>query len=231
MRIQELSQTREVPRPNELGEAYFYYDNKLIDIKPFRNHRDWLVAHSGQLLLPEYVKEKPVKALWEAYRQGILRLVWDKGGQWKTGAAHKQGNVLYVNGFDRDVWKNLKRIVNETKWAGQIDVVVIEYVREVNGKPNWYHTDIFKGGALEALYRGRRPRRERLPPNADYGGEQSYVESVGKNRLINHLNDTVETQLMEMFDQHFVSTEFFDFLKHVPQNKWVLQSHNYAVYT
>jgi hypothetical protein len=231
MRIQDLTNTKLLPRPDELGEAYFYIDSQLVDVGSFRNHRDWLVAHSGQLRLPDYVKEKPAKALWEGYRKGVIRLVWDKGGKWKTGQGHKQGNVLYVNGFDRDVWKNIQKIMNEPCWQGHIDTVVIEYVREVNGKPNWYHTDIFKGGALESLYKGRRPRRERLPPDAIYGGHEGYYESVAKNRLVNHWNDTLETPVMEMFNQHFVSTEFFDMLKHVPHNKWVLQSHNYAVYT
>lgn len=218
-------------RPVELGDAYFYIDKQLVDVGSFRNHRDWLVAHSGQLRLPEYVKERPSKALWEAYKKGVIRLVWDRGGKWREGQAHKQGNVLYINGFERDVWSNIRGILNEERWAGDVDTVVVEYVREVNGKPNWYHTDIFRGGALESLYRGRRPRRERVSPDAIYGGEPGYSESVGRNRLVNHLNDTVETPILEMFNQHFVSTEFFDMLKHVPHNKWVLQSENYAVYT
>ncbi len=184
-----------------------------------------------QLGLPEYVKDKPVRALWEGYRQGIIRLVWDPDGKWKGAQEHKHGSVLYVNGFERDVWKNLQKIMNESRWQGLIGAVVIEYVREVNGKPNWYHTDIFKGGALESLYKGRRPRRERLPPDAVYGGDNGHTENVARNRLVNHLNDTIETSVMEMFNQHFVSTEFFDMLKHVPHNKWVLQSENYAVYT
>lgn len=218
-------------RPAALGEAYFYIDSGLVDVGSFRNHRDWLVAHSGQLGLPEYVKTTPAKALWEAYRKGIIRLVWDKGGRWQQGQARGQGNVLYINGFDKDVWRNIRKIINEPKWAGEINTVVVEYVREINGKPNWYHTDIFRGAALESLYRGKRPRRDRTPPDAIYGGEPDYSESVAQNRLVNHLNDTVETPILEMFNQHFVSTEFFDMLKHVPHNKWVLQSENYAVYT
>jgi hypothetical protein len=230
MRIQEITK-QNTPRPAELGEAFFYINRQLVDVGSFRNHRDWLVAHSGQLGLPDYVKEKPVKALWEAYRKGVIRLVWDKEGKWRAGKGHSQGNVLYVNGFSQDVWQNIQKIMNEPLWNGLITTVVIEYVREVNGKPNWYHTDVFKGGALEKLYNGRRPRRERLPPDAKYGGEEGYSESVGRNRLVNYINDTVETPVMEMFNQHFVSTEFFDMLKHVPHNKWVLQDHNYAVYT
>lgn len=232
MRLIDLFETsvHETARPAELGAAFFYINGKLVDVGSFRNHRDWLVAHSGQLGLPDYVKDSPVRALWEGYRQGIIRLVWDPEGKWKGGQGHKQGSVLYVNGFERDVWKNIQKIMNESRWQGLIDTVVIEYVREVNGKPNWYHTDIFKGGALESLYKGRRPRRERLPPDAVYGGEPGFSESVAKNRLVNHWNDTIETPVMEMFNQHFVSTEFFDMLKHVPHNKWVLQSENYAVY-
>lgn len=232
MRLIDLFEATAQPtRPTELGEAYFYIDRKLVDVGSFRNHRDWLLAHSGQLDLPSYVQEKPAKALWEAYRKGVIRLVWDKGGRWQTGQGRGQGNVLYINGFHRDVWNNIRKIINEPRWAGEIDTVVIEYVREINGKPNWYHTDIFKGGALESLYRGKLPRRERLPANATYGGEQGYSESVARNRLVNHLNDTIDTPVMEMFDQHFVTTEFFDILKHVPHNQYVLQSHNHAVYT
>jgi hypothetical protein len=207
------------PRPKELGDAYFWIHNHLIDISPSRNHRDWLLAHAVELELPGDISERPTRALWEGYKKGIIRIVWDRGGQWSSGAAHGRGNVLYVNGFPRDVWANIKGIMNCPIWQGVITTVVIEYVREVNGRPNWYLTDIFQDNALESLYRGRRPRRERVPVNAVFGGEPALVESLMANRMMNVLNDHSEQNLFEMFDQHFFSPGFFDILKNPANNK------------
>lgn len=217
-------------RPAELGEGYFWIDGHLVDIRPERNHRDWLVNNAERLGLPSWVSSKPSKALWEGYKRGILRVVWDPKGAWRTGAAHGQGRVLYINGTERDVWRNMRAVLNHPHWQGMIDSVVLEYVRDLSGKPNWYHTDIFRGGALESLYRGKRPRRELAPSNAAYGGEPSVDQLREVNHLMNNLNDT-PGPILEMFNQHFLSSEFFDFLKHVPQNKYVLQDINYNVYT
>ncbi len=48
MRLIDLFETsvHETARPAELGEAFFYINGKLVDVGGFRNHRDWLVAHS-----------------------------------------------------------------------------------------------------------------------------------------------------------------------------------------
>ena len=122
--------------------------------------------------------------------------------------------MLYLNGFPRDVWANMRGIINDQHWVGHINTVVIEYVKEVNGKPNWFQTDIFKDGDIEALYRGKKPRRERLPPNAIYGGEPDLAEGVMANKMVNILNDRASGALTEMFQQHFLSSEFFDKFKY-----------------
>ena len=201
-------------RPAELGDAYFWIDGHLVDVHPYRNHRDWLVSNAERLGLPEYVQDKPVRALWEAYKKGIIRIVWDRGGRWQTGQGKGQGNVLYLNGFPKDVWANMRGIINDEHWVGHINTVVIEYVREVNGKPNWFQTDIFRDGDIESLYRGKKPRRERLPPNAIYGGEPGLAEGVAANKMANIFNDHATATLSEMFDQHFFSTTFFDTFKY-----------------
>lgn len=218
-------------RPAELGDAYFWIDGELVDISPERNHRDWLVKNQESLGLPDYIQQKPVRALWEGYKRGIIRIVWDRGSRWRVGAGHGQGNVLYINGFESDVWSNMRPILNHTPWVGEINTVVIEYVREVNGKPNWYHTDIFKGGAVESLYRGRRPRRERLPPDAVYGGEPGIDMVREVNHMMNHANDHAPQKVLEMFNSHFMSTGFFDKFKQVPHNGYMTHpGHNYNVY-
>jgi hypothetical protein len=227
--VEELRE--QTARPAELGDAYFWIDGSLVDIYPERNHRDWLLLKQQELDLPEYIQQKPVRALWEAYKKGIIRIVWDAGSKWKTGAGHGQGNVLYLNGFERDVWANMRQILNSEPWVGHINAVVIEYVRDVNGKPNWYHTDIFKGGAVESLYRGRRPRRERLPPDAVYGGDPGIDMVREVNHMMNTVNDTAPTKVLEMFNSHFMSTGFFDKFKHVPHNGYMTHpGHNYNVY-
>lgn len=216
MRRTDISE--EAARPVELGDAYFWIGGKLVDISPYRNHRDWLVAHAEPLGLPDYIQTKPVRALWEAYKKGIIRIVWDRGGKWKSGQGSGKGNVLYLNGFEPDVWSNIQAIINDPHWVGHITTVVIEYVQNVGGKPNWFKTDIFKGGAIESLYRGKRPRRELLPPNAIYGGEPGLMEGVMANKMVNILNDQASGTLTEMFQQHFLSSEFFDKFKYKDYN-------------
>ena len=201
-------------RPKELGEAYFWIDNKLVNVSPYRNHRDWLLAHREELGLDPVVQEKPHKALWFSYQKHVIRLVWDPESLWKAGAGAQEAAVLYINGFERDVWLNMRRIMNSEPWAGHVKSVVVEYVRNVNGKPDWYHTDIFKGGDLESLYRGRRPRRQLAPPNATYGGEPDLWE---QNRVMNHINDQ-PGQLFEMWHAHMLSTTFFNHHNHMPHN-------------
>jgi hypothetical protein len=221
---------KELERPKELGEAYFYINDELIDIDPYRNHRDWLVANATKLGLPDYIQKTQTKALWEGYKKGFVRLVWDQGGKWMAGAGTGQGNVLYINGVVQDVWNNIKSILNEPRWLGHIDTVVIEYVREKDGKPNWYQTDIFKGGDLESLYRGKRPRKQLAPPDAIYGGEQTGEDLMRANKLMNELNDNVPEKLFEFFNQHFLTSDKFDINGGIPQNKYVLQKTNDNIY-
>lgn len=207
-------------RPTELGEAYFYVNGQLVDISPERNHRDWLLAHQSELGLPDHVQQDQKKALWEAYKQHMIRIVWDKGAQWRTGVAHGQGNVLYLNGFDRDVWSHMKSILNEPIWVGQVDTVVVEYVQDKQGKPNWYHTDIFKGGDVESLYRGKRPRRERAPPDAIYGGEPGVEMVKEMNHHMNQLNDLAD-DVFEMFDQHVMAAGHYTQLHAHSDKPWL----------
>lgn len=214
-------------RPKELGQAYFWIAGELVDIMPYRNHRDWLLAHQQELALPDHVVQKPQKALWHAYQKGMIRLVWDPHSLWKAGTGALESAVLYINGFERDVWKNMQRILNASPWVGEVQTVVVEYVRNVNGKPNWYHTDIFKGGDLESLYRGRRPRRQVAPPNATYGGDQHVWE---QNSIMNDLNDR-PGHLFEMWHAHMLSTNFFNHHNHVPRNGFqTWPSHRQDVY-
>lgn len=182
-------------RPQELGEAYFYADDDLVDIEPYTNHRDWLMKNTKVSVT------HPTKILWEAYKNGFIRLLWDQGGKWQSGVGKDQGNVLYINGFSNDIWRNIKNIMNEARWVGHIDTVVIEHLKEIDGKPNWYHTDIIKQDALESLYRGKKPKRELAPADAIYGGDVTNL--VRPNRIMNHLNDTSKKNLIEMFNQHF----------------------------
>jgi hypothetical protein len=201
-------------RPKELGHAYFWIDHKLVDISPYRNHRDWLIAHQQELTLPDSVLQKPQKALWHAYQKGIMRLVWDPESLWKAGAGAQESAVLYINGVERDVWSNIKQIMNSEPWVGHVKSVVIEYVRNVNGKPDWFHTDIFTAGDLESLYRGRRPRRQRAPADAQYGGDDQLWE---QNRVMNHMNDQPGA-VFEMWHAHMLDTTFFHKHVSVPQN-------------
>jgi len=214
-------------RPKELGEAYFWIDNKLVNVAPHRNHRDWLLAHQAELGLPDVVQEKPHKALWHAYQQHVIRLVWDPVSLWKAGAGAQESAVLYINGFERDVWQNIKHIMNSEPWVGEVKTVVIEYVRNVNGKPDWYHTDIFKAGDLESLYRGRRPRVQLAPPHATYGGEPELWEH---NHVMNHINQQPGA-IFEMWHAHMLSTTFFNHHNHVPHNGFqTWPSHRQDVY-
>jgi hypothetical protein len=203
MRIHQLITNEQIARPAELGDAYFWIQGRLVDIYPERNHRDWLIKHQSNLSLPDYIQQKPVRALWEAYKKGIIRIVWDRGGKWKTGPGHQQGNVLYLNGMYSIVWHNIRSILNDPKWLGQVTTVVIEYVQEKDNKPNWYRTDIFRGGSLESLYRGKKPRVERLPPNATYGGEPDIHILKEINHTMNMINDQ-SGSVMEMFNTHII---------------------------
>lgn len=219
MKIFELMQTQSA-RPTELGLAYFYLNSALVDIKPERNHRDWLLTNQIELGLPEYIQQNQKKALWEAYKHNIIRIVWDKGARWRTGAGHGQGNVLYLNGFERDVWGQMRRILNEPVWSGHIDTIVIEYVKDKEGKPNWYHTDIFKGGDIESLYRGKKPRRSLLPPDAIYGGEPGVEMVKEMNHAMNQINDSSD-DIFEMFDHHVMASGHYTQLHAQTTKPWL----------
>lgn len=195
MKIFELFAVNELDpgeRPVELGDAYFYFNGKLVDISPYRNHRDWLIGNAEKIGLPEYVHENPTKALFESYKLGWIRLVWDKGGKWDKGKAAQQGNSLYINGIDKIIWKNMQGFMNQHQWAGNIDVLVIEYLDIVGGKPKWNRTDIFNQNSLGAegfdnLYRGRKPKRSLAPANAVL--PHYAQESFNANRRKNLEND------------------------------------------
>ena len=214
-------------RPKELGYAYFWMDGKLVDVAPYRNHRDWLIAHQAELGLDPVVLDKPHKALWHAYQNHVIRLVWDPESLWKAGAGAQESAVLYINGFERDVWQNMRQIMNSEPWVGKVKSVVIEYVRNVDGKPDWFHTDILKGDDLESLYRGRRPRRQVAPPNATYGGALDLWEN---NRIMNTLNDQ-PGPVFEMWHAHMLDTTFFHTHNHVPRNGFqTWPSHRHDMY-
>lgn len=187
-----------------------------MDIAPYRNHRDWLVAHAQEVGLPNHVQDRPQKALWESYKLGVIRLVWDPESAWRTGAGAGSGSVLYVNGTEKTVWHNLRRIMNDATWAGKVQTVVIEYVRDVDGKPDWYHTDIFKGGDLEALYRGKRPRTPVAPSNATFGGDD-LKEMVHRNRCMNEVNQ-LPGAVFEQFQAHIGDTSFWHKAHGAPRN-------------
>jgi hypothetical protein len=208
-------------RPPELGNAYFWINGQLVDVGEYRNHRDWLLAHAPELDLPSYIQQSPKKALWEAYKKGVVRVVWDPSGVWKSGAGYNQGAVLYLNGFERDVWNNITKLMNHPVWAGTINTVVIEYVKDVDGKPNWYHTDIFQGDQLESLYRGKRPRKSLLPADANYGGEPDREQLRKFNHKMNQINDLAEGDVFEMFQSHGLQTTF-DITPNNTQNKYVI---------
>lgn len=214
-------------RPKELGLAYFWILGRLVDISPYRNHKDWLLAHQKELDLDPTILEKPHKALWSAYQKHVIRLVWDPETLWKSGAGAQESAVLYINGFESDVWKNIAKIMNSEPWVGRVKTVVIEYVKSVNGKPNWYQTDIFKAGDLESLYRGRKPRRQLAPINAKYGGEPDLWEH---NHIMNQVNDKPGA-VIEMWHAHLLDPTFFHTHNHMPRNgfqQW--PSHRQDIY-
>lgn len=216
-------------RPAELGEAYFWHNRELHVVHPYRNHRDWLIAHVTQLALPEYVCERPQKALWESYKLGMIRLVWDPQGAWKKGAGAGTRRVLYVNGTERSVWQNVRGILNDATWAGNIHTVIMEYVRDVDGKPDWYHTDIFTGGDLEALYRGKRARRSVAPADAIWGGEPDQ-HMVAINRCMNEVNQ-LPGAVFEQFQAHVGDTGFWHTVSHTPRNGYqIWPSHRFNGY-
>ena len=147
-------------RPNELADAYFAFDGEVFDITPHRNHRDWLLEN---VELPEYTKKLTSKALYESYKLGYIRLVWDEFGNWNNGKIYSENSTLYINGIDKTVWKNIRKILCHNRWHGIVNNVIIEYLDIVNNGPSWKRSDIFKGGDLESLYRGKKPRRSIVP--------------------------------------------------------------------
>lgn len=179
-------------RPNNLGNAFFFFQGKLTDIRPHRNHRDWLIDPANSIDLPSYIQTKPSKALFESYNLGWVRIVWDEGGKWQNGKAAHQGNSLYLNGIDRYVWRNMQGIMNQNPWVGDINVVVIEYLDIVNNKPKWDRTDIFRCDLLDIenfdnLYKGRKPNRTLAPL---YAKVPLYAQDVfAANRCKNLKND------------------------------------------
>ena len=215
-------------RPQELGEAYFYANDDLIDIEPYTNHRDWLLKNSD---IYGFQSNNITNVPWEAYKNGFIRLIWDQGGKWQSRVDTVYGNVLYINGFSHDIWRNIKNIMNGERWAGYIDTVVIEHLKEVDGKTNWYHTDIIKDNALESLYRGKKPKKELAPTDAIYGGDALVKKLVYPNRIMNNLNDKSEKNLIELFNQHYFTPNKFDIYSDVPQNKYVDQEVNYHIYS
>ena len=180
-----------IERPADLGAAFFYFDGKLVDIAPHRNHRDWLLEHVMEL--PRYVLDTPSKALFEAYKLGWIRIVWDIGGVWQHGKAANQGNTIYLNGIDKYVWQSIKGIMNSDVWIGVIDNVVIEYLDIIDDNPKWNRTDIYHLDNLgyenfDNLYKGRKPNRSLAPSNAVmpfYAEETFYA-----NKRRNIQNDT-----------------------------------------
>ena len=207
MKIQDLQPKAEtfVDRPQELGEGYFWINGKLQDIHPHRNHRAWLQANSAELGLPDHVKRRPASALWEGYKTGVIRLVWDRGGRLINGNVRAEGNTLYLNGFERDIWRNIQGIMNHQGWAGDIATVVCEYVEDKNNKPNWTHSEVFQGDDLENLYRGRRPRNANPTKNGVWGGDDVLKEGVFNNKMMNVLNDHSHQDIFEMFNSHMMT--------------------------
>ena len=181
-------------RPNSLGKAYFYCDG-VVDIAPYRNHRDWLLDHAKEIGLPEYIHEQPSKALFESYKLGWLRIVWDETGDWSQ-ARHKVNfgheRALYVNGTEPDIWAKLAAITNSKIWAGKIDLLVIEYLDIIDEKPHWTRNEFYRLSELgyvrfDELYKGRRPKRQIAPSNAIWGGDMP--KSYGANKQRNVDND------------------------------------------
>jgi hypothetical protein len=158
-------------RPFELGEAYFWIDQQLVHVAPYRNHRDWLLANQARLGLSHTMHDRPNQALWIAYQQRMIRIVWDPCGKWSQGKAHSRGSALYISGFESMLWRCIKPLMNHPTWAGLINTVCLEYVRDRAGRAQWYHNQMFDGGDLESLYRGRRPRRTLIGRDAMFGGE------------------------------------------------------------
>jgi len=203
-------------RPKELGQAYFWIQHELADVLPYRSHRDWLLAHREQLDLDPVISDHPHKAMWDAYKKHMLRLVWDP-----------QSAVLYINGFKRDVWHNMKHIMNSAPWVGKVKTVVMEYVRDNMGKPEWFHTDIAKHDDLESLYRGRQPRSFLAVPNATHGVEPGLLE---QNAIMNQINDQ-PGPVFEMWHNHVLDTNFFHRHTSVSKNGFqIAPSHRFNGY-
>ena len=207
MKIQDLQPKTEtfVDRPEQLGKGYFWINGKLQDIHPHRNHRAWLQANSAELNLPDHVKRRPASALWEGYKTGVVRLVWNPGEGLFKGNVRAEGNSLYLNGFEQDIWRNIQGIMNHPYWAGNIATVVCEYVEDKNNKPDWTHNEVFKNDDLENLYRGRRPRTARRDQTAMWGGDDVLKEGLFNNKMMNILNDHSSRDIFEMFNSHMMT--------------------------
>lgn len=160
-------------RPTNLGEAYFFYNEKIFHIYPERNHKDWLLKNEKNL--PAYVRYLESKALFESYQLGYLRLVWDSVGEWQVGKMANQGSTLYINGIEKNIWLNIKSVTNFYLWCGLIDNLVIEYLDIVKGKPSWKRCLILKGEDIEPLYKGKKPYRNILPSGTYFFDRQEYI--------------------------------------------------------
>lgn len=160
-------------RPTQLGMAHFWIDQQLVNVDPYRNHRDWLLANQVRLGLSATMHDRPNQALWMAYQSRMIRIVWDPLSQWSQGRAHSRGAALYISGFEQVIWRHIKPMMNHPMWASMIHTVCLEYVRDHGGRAQWYHHQLFDGGDLESLYRGRRPRRSLLNRDAVFGGEST----------------------------------------------------------
>lgn len=195
-------------RPLELGEAYFYHKGNLLDVDPYLNHRDWALA--------QFPIDDPTNALFECYEQGMIRITWNQ---------NINECVLYINGRAPHIWREMKNIMEEPRWHGNVDHCVIEYVANINNQPSWYKTEIYGPESLRSLSKGKRPSKfMQSEVNPDF------AKLVGANRLMNDLNDYQPDQLLEMFNQHFLSSNFFDIGQRLPQNNYILQKSNDLVY-
>ena len=79
--------------------------------------------------------------------------------------------------------------MNQKQWAGNIDVLVLQYLDIVNDKPTWKRYDMYIQKDLGAknfdnLYKGRKPRRELAPPNAvvPHYAQESFDANRRKNQ-------------------------------------------------
>lgn len=195
-------------RPYELGEAYFYKKGELIDVDPFLNHRDWALNHYGNC-------QKTTDALDKCYQDQMLRLVWS---QLKPKTA-----TLYINGTAPVVWREMRNIMSEPRWQ-DMNCCVIEYLTHLDSGPCWYKTEVYGPLSLEYLAKGRRPSvylQQNTRPDP---------KIIAPNRLMNDLNDNQQENLLEMFNAHILSSNFFDIDQQLPQNKYILQRTNDLVY-